>query len=59
VFMVNLVKFLKGNLNCIRLYLNKGKIGNSMVITHEQWVLTSFLSLGSLKLFFGKFLEFL
>jgi hypothetical protein len=32
----NLVKFLKRNLNCIRLYFNKGKNGISMVITHEQ-----------------------
>jgi hypothetical protein len=37
--------FLKINLNCIRLYLNKGKNRNSIFITHEQWVLTSFLSL--------------
>jgi hypothetical protein len=37
----NLVKFLKRNLNCIRLYLNKGKNGISMIITNEQGVLTS------------------
>jgi hypothetical protein len=32
----NLVKFLKRNINYIRLYLNKGKDEISMVITHEQ-----------------------
>jgi hypothetical protein len=31
------------------------KNGNSMVITHEQWVLTSFLSLDSLALILGNF----
>jgi hypothetical protein len=30
-----------------------------MVITHEQWVLTSFLCLDSLALILGNFLEFL
>jgi hypothetical protein len=44
----NLVKFLKRNLNCIRFYLIREKNGNSMVIAHEQWALTSFLSLDSL-----------
>jgi hypothetical protein len=39
---LNLVKFFKRNINYIRLYLNKGKIGISMVITHEQGFLKSF-----------------
>jgi hypothetical protein len=47
--------FLKRNLNYIRLYLNKGKIGISMLITHEQGVLRKFLGLGSLKQIFGNF----
>jgi hypothetical protein len=51
----NFVKFFKRNLNYIRLYLNKGKSGISMVITHESRVLTSFLGLGSLELILGKF----
>jgi hypothetical protein len=51
----NLVEFLKRNLYCIRLYLNKGKNGNSMVITHEQWALTCLLSLDSLALFLVNF----
>ncbi len=51
----NLVKFFKRNLNFIRLYLNKGKSGISIVITHEQGVLTSFLGLGSLELSLGNF----
>jgi hypothetical protein len=50
-----LVKFFKGNLTYIRLYLNKGKNGISMVITHEQGILISFLSLGILELILGKF----
>jgi hypothetical protein len=33
-----------------KVLLNKGKNGISMVITHEQWVLKSFLSWGSLAL---------
>jgi hypothetical protein len=37
------------------LYLNKGKNGISMAITHEQWVLTSFLNLDSLALILGNF----
>jgi hypothetical protein len=45
----NLVKFLKRNLNCIRLYLTRAKNGNFKVITHEQGVLTSFLRLDSLE----------
>jgi hypothetical protein len=35
--------------------LNKGKNGDSMVITHEQWVLTSSLSLDSLALILVNF----
>jgi hypothetical protein len=56
VFMVNtLLKFLKRNLNLIRLHLNKGKNRNSMVISHEQGVPTNFLGLGSLELILGNF----
>jgi hypothetical protein len=51
----NHVKFFERNLNYIRLHLNKGKNGISMVITHEQGVLTSFLRLDSLELILGKF----
>jgi hypothetical protein len=51
--------FLKGNLNFKRLYLNKGKNGISMVITHEQGFLTSFLSLDSLEIILCKFPYFL
>jgi hypothetical protein len=51
----NLVKILKRNLNYIRLYLTKAKSGSSMVITHEQGVLTSFLGLDSSELILGKF----
>jgi hypothetical protein len=51
----NLVKFFKRNLNYIRLCLNKGKSGISMLITHEQVVVTCFLGLGSLELILGKF----
>jgi hypothetical protein len=51
----NLVKFFKRNLNFRRLYLNKGKSGISIVITHEQGGLTSFLGLGSLELSLGNF----
>jgi hypothetical protein len=43
----NLVKFLKRNLTFIRLYLNRPKGEKSMVITHEQVVLTIFLGLDS------------
>jgi hypothetical protein len=38
-----------------RLHLNKGKNGIFMVITHEQGVLTSLLSLVSLELILVKF----
>jgi hypothetical protein len=51
----NLVKFFKRNLNYIRLYLNKVKSGISLVITHEQGVLTIFLGLDSLELILVKF----
>jgi hypothetical protein len=50
----NIVKFFKRNLNYIRLHLNKGKSGISMVITQEQGVLTSFLGLDSLELILVK-----
>jgi hypothetical protein len=46
---------LKENLNYIRLYLNKVKNGNIMVISHEQGVLTRFLRLDSLELILVKF----
>jgi hypothetical protein len=51
----NLVKVFKRNLICVRLHLNKGKNGISMVITHEQGVLTCFLSFDRLELILGKF----
>jgi hypothetical protein len=44
----NLIKFLEGNLNCIRFYLTRVTIEIFKVITHERWPLTSFLRLGSL-----------
>jgi hypothetical protein len=47
--------FFKRNLNCIRVYLDRGKNGNSMAFTHEQWALTSFLSLDSLALILVNF----
>jgi hypothetical protein len=53
--MEKLVKFFKRKLNYIRLYINKGKRGIFMVITHEQGVLTSFLGLDSLELILVKF----
>jgi hypothetical protein len=46
-----LLSSYKRNLNYIRLYLNKGKNGISMVITHEQGILTRVLRLDNLKLF--------
>jgi hypothetical protein len=55
VFMGNLVKFLKRNLNYIRSCVNKSKMGISMVITHEQGVPTNSLGFGSLELIFGNF----
>jgi hypothetical protein len=51
----NIVKFFKRNLNYIRLYLNKGRSGISMDISHEQGVLTSFLSLDSLEIILENF----
>jgi hypothetical protein len=51
--------FFKRNLNCIRLYLDKGKNENFMVFTHEQWALTSFLSLYRLALILVNFHNFL
>jgi hypothetical protein len=51
----NLVKFLKRDLNSIRFYLTRAKLEISKVITHEQWVLISFLSLNRLALILGKF----
>jgi hypothetical protein len=51
----NLVKFLKGNLNYIRFYLTRVKMKIFKVITHEQWVLTSFLSWDSLALILVNF----
>jgi hypothetical protein len=51
----NLVKFLKRNLNCIRFYLTRAKMEISKVITHERWLLTSFLSLDNLALFLVNF----
>jgi hypothetical protein len=50
-----LVTFFKRNLNYIRLYLNKAKNRISIVITHEQGVLTSSLSLDNLELILVKF----
>jgi hypothetical protein len=47
--------FFKSNITYIRLHLNKGKNGNSMVITHEQGVLKSFLRLDSLEQILVKF----
>jgi hypothetical protein len=55
----NLFKFIKRNLNCIRFYLTRVKIEISKVITHEQWVLTSFLSWDSLALILVNFPKFL
>jgi hypothetical protein len=42
-----------------KVLLNKGKNGNSMVITHERWSLTSFLCLDSLKLILVNFPQIL
>jgi hypothetical protein len=46
----SLLSFKKINLHCIRFYLTRAKMEISKVITHEQWVLTSFLSWDSLAL---------
>jgi hypothetical protein len=51
----NLVKFVKRNLNCIRFYLTRARMEISMVITHEQWALTSFLSSDRLALILVSF----
>jgi hypothetical protein len=45
----NLVKLQKINLNCIRFYLTWAKMEISKVITHEQWILTSFICFGNLE----------
>jgi hypothetical protein len=42
-----------------KVLLNKGKDGISMVITHEQWILTSFLRLDNLKLLLVQYLRIL
>jgi hypothetical protein len=55
VHVGSLLSSFKRNLNYIRLYLNKSKNGNSILITHEQWVPTSFLGLDSLELILVKF----
>jgi hypothetical protein len=47
---LNLIMFLKRNLNCIRFYLTRAKMEISNVITHERWALTSFLSSDRLEL---------
>jgi hypothetical protein len=44
-----LLSSLKESLNYLRLYIDKGKNGISMVITHEQGILTRFLRLDSLE----------
>jgi hypothetical protein len=44
------LSFEKINLNCIRFYLTMAKMEISKVITYEQWVPTSFLSLDNLAL---------
>jgi hypothetical protein len=54
-----LIKFLNRNLNCIRFYLTRAKMEISMVITHEQWVLRSFLSPESLELILVTFARIL
>jgi hypothetical protein len=51
----NLVKILKRNLNCIRIYLTRAKMEIFKVITYERWVLTSFLRWGSLALILVNF----
>jgi hypothetical protein len=50
-----LVMILKENINNLRLHWNKVKNGNSIVIAHEQGVLTSFLGLDSLELILVRF----
>jgi hypothetical protein len=50
-----LLSSFKRNLKYIRINLNKGKNGISMVITHEEEVLTSFLGFDSLEIILVKF----
>jgi hypothetical protein len=50
VFMVKPCYVSKKKPYLHKVLLNKGKDGISMVITHEQWVLTSFLRLDNLEL---------
>jgi hypothetical protein len=50
-----LLSFQKGKLNCISFYLTRAKLEFSMAITHEWWVLTSFLSWASLALILVNF----
>jgi hypothetical protein len=54
-----LLSSFKRNLTYIRLHLKKGKNEISMPITHEQEVLTSFLSLDNLDLILVKFPQIL
>jgi hypothetical protein len=49
------LSFHKGKLNCIGFYLTRAKLEFSMAITHERWVLTSFLSWASLALILVNF----
>jgi hypothetical protein len=49
------LSFKNGKLNCISFYLSRAKQEFSMPITHEQWVLTSFLSSASLALILVNF----
>jgi hypothetical protein len=51
----DLVKFPKGKLNCNSFYLTRAKLKFSIAITHEQLVLTRFLSWASLVLILVKF----
>jgi hypothetical protein len=55
VFTLDPVKFLKRNLICIRFYLTRAKMENSMGITHEQGVLIKVLRLDSKELNLVKF----
>jgi hypothetical protein len=50
MFMKKPAKLSKEYLNYLRFYLNKVKNRNTMVIAHEQWVLTRFLRLDILEL---------
>ncbi len=49
------LSFQKGKPNCINFYLTRAKLEFSMVITHEQGALTSFLGLDSSELNLVKF----